>query len=174
MTEEAVKQGLVLLISTGCAPVVQWLIGEIIEYKERKQQPVAPQTKRWLAYLVAFEVSSVLYLAGYLLSVWPYSIILHIGAVTTAIVAQQAIHAKMSLPTGEDMKRAQNGVQERLTAYTMEPPVSTPIPQGHLPYRGRTQMPIAPAAPPYDDTDYTNSGDMQPPFDGERGPSGGM
>lgn len=93
-----------------------------------------------------------------------------VTAVGSGFQISQGVHRGTSAVRAKVAENEAKAKEEEVKAMAAQPSFIGSIPQGHRP----PTLPIAPAAPRFDDVDESNSGDVQPFPDGQRGASGGM
>lgn len=153
------------LLASGCGGANQLVLANLIKWKDEDGDPISPKTKRRLSLVLAFATPSLLYAFMVWMGWTTYGIAAHVSYMGLAFAAHQALHGETKLQTGEEVRAAQ------VVAFrAAQPAFVGNIPQGHTP----PVLPISPVAPVFDDVDETNSGDVQPFPDGQRGASGGM
>lgn len=106
MSNEQFIALIVGVLAAGSGVVIQWILSQIVKWREEDGKPISPKTKRRLALLLCVTVPTALYLLVVWLSVEiEYRIGVHAGYVLGAFTAMQMWHGETKLMSGADIDR---------------------------------------------------------------------
>jgi hypothetical protein len=92
------------VLSAGSAPVINWLLDQIVRWKAEDGQDIAPKTRRRLALLLTAVVPSAMYVLVLLMTmgIQTYDWKQNLAYIATAFTTSQMLHGERKLPDGEE------------------------------------------------------------------------